>query len=224
MNDLNPEYSALRQHSISSGFTLLELLISLTILGLIMVMVFGSLRIGVRAWEKGEKDVEIHQRQRIVLDLIKRQIASVCLREIERENQEPFYLKGDKESMEFISRIPMVPGSRSGMVFVRYMLKEGDEEDRMRLLFHEKDVVFLDEEMDMEDLDEDEIFELISGVQEIRFEYLKGAEDENEDPEWQDAWDPETDEDLPLAVRIILREDDKTAPIHVIARIESKAV
>ena len=60
----------------NKGFTLLELLISLTILGVIVVIIFGAFRIGIRAWEKGEKDVESRQRQRIVLDLSKQQLAS----------------------------------------------------------------------------------------------------------------------------------------------------
>ena len=82
-----PKYSVFCQSSISPGFTLLELLISLTIIGLILVIVFGALRIGARAWEKGERDVETHQIQRIVLDNMKRQIASTCLREIMSEDE-----------------------------------------------------------------------------------------------------------------------------------------
>ena len=66
----------------SRGFTLLELLISLTIVALIVVIIFGALRIGIRAWEKGEKDVDVRQRQRIVLDLIKRQLASTCVSDV----------------------------------------------------------------------------------------------------------------------------------------------
>ncbi|HEX7533874.1 MAG TPA: prepilin-type N-terminal cleavage/methylation domain-containing protein [Syntrophales bacterium] len=36
------------------GFTLLELLIALTITAMIVAIIFGALRIGIRAWEKGE--------------------------------------------------------------------------------------------------------------------------------------------------------------------------
>ena len=60
----------------SSGFTLLELILSLTILSVVLLLIFGALRVGTRAWEKGEKDVEIQQRRRAVLDLIQKQIAS----------------------------------------------------------------------------------------------------------------------------------------------------
>ncbi|HNT58060.1 MAG TPA: prepilin-type N-terminal cleavage/methylation domain-containing protein, partial [Syntrophales bacterium] len=58
------------------GFTLLELLISLTLLSVIAVLVFGALRLGVRAWEKGEATIETRQRERIVMDLLQRQMAS----------------------------------------------------------------------------------------------------------------------------------------------------
>ena len=38
------------------GFTLLELMLSLAIMGLVLLIIFGALRVGTRAWEKGEKE------------------------------------------------------------------------------------------------------------------------------------------------------------------------
>jgi general secretion pathway protein J len=148
LRDLESAYSYFRQSTIPSGFTLLELMISLTIIGLVLVLVFGSLRIGARAWEKGERAVEIHQRQRVVLDNIKRQIASVCLREIRGDEEEgptkkEVFFRGDSEGMEFISRVPMSPMIRTGMVYVKYVVREDDGGDTRRLLFYEKDVVLL---------------------------------------------------------------------------------
>ena len=112
-----------RKFSISSGFTLLELLISLTIMGLIVVVVFGAFRIGVRAWEKGEKDVETHQRQRVVLNLIKRQLASIFVHKVGNGNHRPFFLKGDKKSMEFLSNTSITPGNLSGLLYAIYVVK-----------------------------------------------------------------------------------------------------
>ncbi|MCJ7686912.1 MAG: prepilin-type N-terminal cleavage/methylation domain-containing protein [Desulfobacteraceae bacterium] len=218
-----PKYSVFCQSSIPPGFTLLELMISLTIIGLILVLVFGSLRIGVRAWEKGEKDVEIHQRQRVVLNSIKRQIASVCLREIKIGDNEPFFFKGDRESMEFMSRIPRVPTTQSGMVYVKYVVREEDEGKKRRLMLYEKDVVFIDKEKGVEDQDEADFFELIPGAEDIEFEYLKAPEDEDDDPEWQLSWDPDTDTKVPMAVKIIFKEDINEAPIYLIARIQVEA-
>ena len=39
-------------HDGEAGFTLLELLISMTLLGLLMLVVLGGLRFGARAWER----------------------------------------------------------------------------------------------------------------------------------------------------------------------------
>ena len=224
----NSKYSVFRQnsifniqYSIPSGFTLLELLISLTIMGLILVMVFGALRIGVRAWEKGEKDVEIHQRQRVVLENIKRQIASTFVRKVTGDDKQPFFLKGDGETMEFISRVSMIPANQMGLVYVKYLVEAGDGNEKTRLLFSEKNVVII--EKVMEDQDEDDFHELIPGAQNIEFEYLGGGTGEDEEPVWQQTWDPQTDKGAPLAVRITLKGDSDTAPIYVIARILSEA-
>lgn len=203
----------------NKGFTLLELLISLTILGVIVVIIFGAFRIGIRAWEKGEKDVESRQRQRIVLDLIKRQLASICLSEVKDASQQPVLLKGDNKSLEFVSHIPMVPGNQFGTVYVKYVVKSKNDGEMERLTFWEKNIVLLDKETDMNDLHEDDFFELFPGVQSIAFEYLKGGIDE-ETSQWQETWDQAIDEGFPLAIKLILIEDVEKAPIYVIARIE----
>jgi len=212
-----------QQSSIPPGFTLLELLISLTIIGLILVIVFGALRIGARAWEKGEKDVEIHQIQRIVLENMKRQIASTCLRKIMIEDQKEVFFRGDRASMEFMSRLPMVPTTWSGMVYVKYVVREEEGGEKKRLMLHEKDVVLLEKEKDIDDQDEADFFDLIPGAESIEFEYLKGTKDKDRDPEWQEVWDPDRDTGIPLAVKIIFREDADVPPIYVIARLQSEA-
>ncbi len=203
----------------NKGFTLLELLISLSILGVIVVVIFGAFRIGVRAWEKGEKDVESRQRQRIVLDLIKHQLASTCLREVKDASQQSLLLKGDNKSIEFVSHLPMAPGNQFGMVYVKYVVKPEDGGKRERLTFWEKNIVLLNKETDMSELHEDDFFELFPGVQSIAFEYLKGGTDE-ETSQWQETWDQAIDEGFPRAIRVIFMEDVEKAPIYVIARIE----
>jgi general secretion pathway protein J len=211
----------LQESDFRNGFTLLELMISLTIVGLILVVIFGSLRIGTRAWEKGEKDIEIHQRQRVVLDLIKRQIASTCVPESKVPDLRPLILKGDGTSMEFISRSPMVASNRAGMVYVKYLVsKEGG---KVSLSFLEEPFAFLDEKRELGSLDTDRFYELIPAAESIRFEYLKDSSVE-EALEWQQTWDPEKSKGLPRAVKVIFKENSVSKPICVIARIESEFV
>lgn len=198
------------------GFTLLELLISLTIVAVIVVIVFSALRIGIRAWEKGEKDLDIRQRQRIVLDLIKRQLASTSVSEVWGVDQQLVSVKGDNKSVEFVSHIPLTPGNRFGIVYVRYAVKLAKGDDREHLLFYERNVALPDKKTSAGKPDEGDFSELISGMKSIVFEYLKERPGE-EASLWQKSWDPAVDKGVPRAVRITLEEDDEKAPIYVIA-------
>lgn len=207
--------------SASFGFTLLELMISFTIVGLILVIVFGALRIGVRAWEKGEKDVDMHQRERIVLDLVKAQIASASATEITGKEAEQFRFKGEAETMSFISDLPIVPTNIYGMVFVKYMIRRADGIKGYKLVVYEKNLAFIDKERTMKDPDESEFFDLIPVAKDIRFEYLQYAENGLETPEWQEFWDSEKNEGPPIAVRLVIQMDETAVPLTTIARIEA---
>jgi general secretion pathway protein J len=198
------------------GFTLLELMISLAIMGGVLLIIFGALRVGTRAWEKGEKDVTVHQRQRAVLGLLSQQIASACIYEI-KMGDNAFYFKGSEGTMEFVSRSPIVPGALTGVVFVKYMIQEGDGDGKKQLKLYEKDAGFLKVE-DVESQRDEDLFILIPGIEDLQFEYLKGDEDKSE-TDWQASWDPSEEKGLPLAVKIVLKQDEETAPINLIVPI-----
>jgi general secretion pathway protein J len=198
------------------GFTLLELLISLTIVSVIVVVIFGALRIGSRAWEKGEKDLDSRQRQRIVLDLIKRQLASICAGEVWGRDQQVVSLKGDNKSLEFVSQIPMASGNQFGLVFVKYVVKREKEDDRERLIFYEKNVALLDKKIGANYPDDGDFSELLPGMKSIGFEYLKDRPGE-EAALWQKSWNPPADKGVPRAVRVTVEENDEKDPISVIA-------
>jgi len=198
------------------GFTLLELLISLTIMSVIVVIIFGALRIGTRAWEKGEKDMDSRQRQRVVLDLVKRQLASVCGGEVWVRDQRLASLKGDNKSLEFVSQIPLAPGNRFGMVYVRYSVTPAKEDEGERLIFSEKNVALLDNMPGAAYPGEGDFSELLAGMKSIGFEYLKDRPGE-EAALWQKSWDPAVDRGVPRAVRVTVEENDEKDPVYVLA-------
>ncbi len=63
-----------------AGFTLLELLISMTLLGLVFVLLFGGLRFGMRAWEHGTTTTDAVDSTRLVQDLLRSEIERTCPR------------------------------------------------------------------------------------------------------------------------------------------------
>lgn len=191
----------------SSGFTLLELILSLTILGVVLLLIFGALRIGTRAWEKGEKDVEVQQRQRAVLDLMQKQIASACLYKIKTDD-DAFYFKGSEIELQFVSRSPIAPGSRSGIVYVKYSIQEGSRGEKMSLMLYERDMIFMKEEDFGSDATENSL-RLISGFQNLQFEYLKPAEGDGE-ASWQSTWNSTDDnKEMPLAVKMSFKAEEE---------------
>ena len=65
-----------RSRPADGGFTLLELLISMTLLVVILVVTMGAMRAGSRSVAAGERKMEAQERFRAVLAIMDAQIAS----------------------------------------------------------------------------------------------------------------------------------------------------
>jgi general secretion pathway protein J len=200
------------------GFTLLELILSLTILSILIVLLFGAFRIGGRAWEKGERELERQQRMRVVFDLIKRQIsAAYVTKEITSEDGAAFYMKGDAVSLEFLSETPPFPGD-IGVVYLKYRVFPNEAGEGERLSFFKKAIVFFDKEKSFPESDQD-FHTLIPLAREIRFDYLD-AVDKEEGPRWVEQWEGTGDKGFPQAVRVSIKQEEGAPLLRVIARIE----
>lgn len=223
-----------------TGFTLLELLISLTITAVIVTIVFGGLRVGLRAWEKGEEDTEFQDRYRNVLSLLRRQIISIYIPPERRKSEgedDLFYFEGAQDSLSFVSRRSLLSPNhtggemnRSGMVFVHYRISAGPEmAGGRRLSFFEKNagLLSLDNSAGLP-AGEDDFYQLIAGVGEIRFEYLKvlGVDAETGVPEWfwQPSWSFRDEKAFPRAVRITFRAEPESPSVKVVVSIEQNAI
>ncbi|MBC2714686.1 MAG: type II secretion system protein [Desulfobacteraceae bacterium] len=204
-----------------AGSTLIELLISITIVGVILVVIMGAFRIGIRAWEVGERDVESFQRQQIVLSILKRQLSSICWRPISIEGEESFVFSGDEGLIDFISSVSIVPGNDIGNVRVTYRVGSNDKNDLYYLEIAERNFLTGGADETIDTLDDDMIHKLIANVYDIRFEYLKKMAP-GEERQWQPEWNQEVDTGLPAAVKCILQMDEKKPPVAVIARVLSQ--
>ncbi|HMA66612.1 MAG TPA: prepilin-type N-terminal cleavage/methylation domain-containing protein [Desulfosalsimonadaceae bacterium] len=200
------------------GFTLIELLISITIIGVVLVVVMGALRIGINAWEKGEADIEAYQRQQIVLQLVKQQLASIQPAEISKEEQSPYYFLGGRRTVEFVSGVSIIPGNRYGRVFVKYRIREGGADNTMSLQIYETGLATAAGAESPFDPGEEAYHFLLEDMAGIRFDFLLQKGDSP--PEWRQEWDPETVEaELPRAVRISIQADKEAPEVSAVGRI-----
>ncbi|PIY26266.1 MAG: hypothetical protein COZ11_03055, partial [Deltaproteobacteria bacterium CG_4_10_14_3_um_filter_51_14] len=151
-----------------AGFTLLEVIISLTITSVMLVIIFGAMRVGVRAWEKGEQDLDERMRNRVVLDMMKRQLASIAFREQKEEGKNRFLsVKGDKTSLRFISNVALLTSNEFGVVFVRYTVEDDAESNGKKIEIIEKNFVFIDPEDDPDKFGMDDRLTILSGISDV---------------------------------------------------------
>jgi len=106
------------------GFTLLELLISMTLLVLIVVIAIGAMRLGSRSVAAGEKKMEAQERLRTVLSTMDAQIQSQVPLTYEEEGNKKYYFRGDRKTLRFSTNYSIWSGRR-GYVIVTYKV-EGD--------------------------------------------------------------------------------------------------
>ncbi|MGH7369528.1 MAG: PulJ/GspJ family protein [Candidatus Methylomirabilaceae bacterium] len=177
---------------ISHGFTLLELLISLTIVALIFVTVLGAIQVGSRSWESGEQRAEENQRTRTLYDTLARELMMLYPLRIKApgQGQEVVVFSGKPDSLEFAT-LPQSYGAApfSHMIrIVSYSLDSGSG-----LVATER--YPLTGSAGAFGQWEDRVKQLDERVSEARFRYLvsEGRPEENRPPAWRDFWDPSDD-------------------------------
>ncbi len=202
------------------GFTLLEVLIAITLLSVVLVIVMGAFRIGVRAWEHGERDLEQSQHLQIVPDLVKQQLASISRTGIFRKDEAPFYFYGDAETMSFVSDVALVPGNELGRVLVMYRIVRDGKNDTRSLMIYEQNIAFAEPDRLFDPPRDEDMVTLMGNIAEITFEYLQSVESDK--LEWVNQWDPEQAGQIPQAVRITLQTDAHSPAIRVVAPVRTQ--
>lgn len=98
----------------SRGFTLLELLIAMSLLGLIFAAVTGGLRFGTTAWQRTADRLSQSDDMQLTYQILRRQIStSVTLYEDTGPGQEEVSFSGRRDRLSFIGPAParaMAPG------------------------------------------------------------------------------------------------------------------
>ncbi len=114
----------------SRGFTLLEVLIAISIVGALLVIAFGGLRVAIAAWRQGETRVEAHQHIRAVAYTLSRALgAAYPYRATKGTSPEVVVLfDGTEKRLEFVTHSPPLPlQAPIAFTAVGIALEEGDE-------------------------------------------------------------------------------------------------
>ncbi len=184
------------------GFTLVEVMITLTILGFILLMIFGVFRLGLSAWAKGEALKDNDQRTRIISQLITRQIKSIVPYKIKTQSAEGDYLafEGKSHSAKFVSALPLKVSQSQGMVYVIYEFQKYEKESGSLLLYEQR---VLNRDFMKETPKADSGVLLMENLEDVRFEYYREEDAQKSRPaEWVEEWNAWETRELPRAMRI----------------------
>ena len=165
------------------GFTLVELLVGLTLMALLSVLLFGGLRFGVRAWEAGGERIEQASRVEMVQNLLRRQISQArrLPQAVDAGPVAPFV--GEADSLVFIAPLPVHRGIGGSYLF-RLTQRETDGRSNLALAWH----LYRPELLTGGLAEPDEQATLLEDIVGIELAYY-GANDQEQPMQWWDAWD-----------------------------------
>ena len=63
-------------HATEQGFTLLEMMVAITLVVLMAVGIWSVFRTSLRTWSRGTETIDASQRQRNIQDMVRKQLAS----------------------------------------------------------------------------------------------------------------------------------------------------
>jgi prepilin-type N-terminal cleavage/methylation domain-containing protein len=173
-----------------AGFTLLELLISMTILALIFVTVLGAIRVGSKSWESGEQRAEENQRTRTLFDTMALELTMVYPMRVKDQDRDVIAFRGKSDSLSFAT-LPQSYGAEPFSHMMR-IVTYSVEPDGGLVATERYPLVGVAGSFDSLEGRERG---LDARVSDARFRYLvpEGKSEEKLPPTWRDYWDPSQD-------------------------------
>ena len=169
------------------------------LMSIMMLLLFGSMRISIRNWDAGEKRVEHVSKAVAVQGFFRRQLLSIKpLEDDLYEDEAKFSFQGDGDTLRFVSTLPASAGRMGLQIFSVSLNKETRDNKTI--------VVAIEPFYPLVEGSEwrgDEI-EILDRVEKLEFSYY-GAEREGQDAAWQDEWLDQ--EELPKLIKIAIELD-----------------
>lgn len=200
------------------GFTLLELLVAVTLLGMLMAALFGGLRLGARVWETADERLDASMRTQVVQDFVRQRLTEMLPLETippelaEEAVYEPAFV-GTVEAVRFATPLPENLGS--GIYLMELALAEGGNVDGTGNLVLRWRPLEPDSPGALEIVPEERV--LIENIEGFELSYF-GAVDTAQPPGWWQAWEGYAELPRLIRLRLGFPENDPRAWPELIVR------
>ena len=186
----------------SAGFTLLEIMLAILILGMVVSMVTLSLSGSIKVIDATMEQGEVYYRAQVAMERISEDLTSAVL----PENIE-FISRGQADTngalLSFASMAHIVfdqENGQEGMGLISYGVQP-DKEDEQQLLLLRSDILYRPAGEQQADREETEAFLLCDRLRSVKFSFInrKGGEQEEWDSTVEEG-DKDKERTLPAAV------------------------
>lgn len=172
-----------------AGFTLIEVVLAMILVGLIMAIAVGGIRMSRKAAESGERRVEATNSIRVTQEFLRKQFSRALPLAFatDRAQGRNYVFEGDDREITFVA--PMPGYLSSGGPYVQMLsIERGELRFQHRMLLSEDD-------------DEAEPVVLLDRIRRGKFEY-RGIDDQGRLSDWDDDWEDASR--TPMMVRVSL--------------------
>jgi len=190
----------MKRISRNRGFTLVELLVAITILSVLMSVAFGAVRIGGKSLGAGIERADRSEEARATADFLRRQFAQLTPETIDVDDKQWLVFEGDANRVDFVTLSPAAtlgPGLMTATLIVE------PADDGVELWFGVRPYNPGNPDTERtEALSKSMLYGDLAGA---RIRYF-GVPDEYGEPGWHDYWQRDAYR-YPLAVEISLTEN-----------------
>ena len=168
------------------GFTLIEMVVALALLGTMMLLMYSGLTFGLRGWDAADTNGRRTADRRIAENFLRREIGETFPMRFKDSMTLKIAFEGKENRLRFASSRP-AGISASGLSLVGIEVEAADDVKRTRNLVMRRAMPD-DDAKDFAPLDKAERTVLYEGVDGVVFEYF-GSENDFTDPKWEGTWD-----------------------------------
>jgi type II secretion system protein J len=185
-----------------SGFTLIELFIAISIFAVVAIALYSTFFAGISVWRRSGKGGDIYHNIRIVFDDMTKELRNTInmyanvedIKTIEEEGESSYAFSGGPDEIAFITlEGPFLEDDIHQKELVKVIYRFDRTAGELIRVIADKPIGF--------DIEKGKKEVILSNVENFKFEYCYGLDDEFEPYLWKEEWEDE-EMRIPRGVRV----------------------
>lgn len=196
------------------GFTLIELVVALVLLGAMMTLLYSGLTFALRSWDAGDANGRRAADRRIGENFLRREVSEVFPMRWKDPTVLRYAFEGGRQTVHFVSSRAAGVG-QGGLALVGIDVEDDAKAHGVHNLVMRRALADADA-ADFGALDAAQPSILVEDVASVEFSYY-GSENDFSEPAWVDEWKFPTR--MPMAIRMRVKGTDGNYMPDVIVRV-----